>query len=55
VTYEKEVAIAGLSAIGVTALVLHQDGVVIASIVTAIAAIAGVFVGRATASTTQKA
>jgi hypothetical protein len=45
VTYEKEVAIAGLTALGVTALVTHQDGIIVASVITAIATIAGVFVG----------
>jgi hypothetical protein len=45
VTHEKEIAIAGLSAIGVTALVTHQDGIVIATVITAISTIAGVFVG----------
>jgi hypothetical protein len=44
-TYEKEVAIAGLTALGVAALVTHQDGIIVASVITAISTIAGVFVG----------
>jgi hypothetical protein len=44
-TYEKEIAIAGLTALGVAALITHQDGIIVASVVTAISTIAGVFVG----------
>jgi hypothetical protein len=54
-TYEKEIAIAGLSAIGVVTVLSHQDGIIIASVITAIATIAGVFVGRSTLPTAQKA
>jgi hypothetical protein len=52
-TYEKEIAIAGLSALGIVALITHQDGGIVASVVTGIATIAGVFVGHTLARANQ--
>jgi hypothetical protein len=40
--YEKEVAIAGLTSIAVTALVFHQDGYIVTTVVSAITALLGI-------------